>query len=75
MSDFMSGETKTVYLCNECYSTDLSFTSWVKWDMDRQEMTGEEEVIGVAHCNFCCSSVDSIELTGTVEINSAPEQW
>ena len=73
MSDFMSGETKTVYLCNECHGTDLSFTSWVKWDMDRQEMVQEEwqandpEPIITANCNTCYDQVDTIEITGEVQ--------
>lgn len=62
----MSGETKTVYLCNECHSTDLSFKSWVKWDMDRQEMVLEEEPHVNAHCNTC-GCVDTIEITGMVQ--------
>ena len=77
MSDFMSGETKTVYrrlrqmghtvyLCNECHSTDLSFQSWVTWDMDRQEMVLEDEPIISANCNTC-GDVDTIEITGEVK--------
>ena len=67
MSDFMSGETKTVYLCNECHSTDLSFTSWVKWDMDRQEMVLEDEPIISTMCNACSNEGDVIEITGEVQ--------
>ena len=67
MSDFMSGETKTVYLCNECHGTDLSFTGWVKWDMDRQEMVQEDEPMIPANCNTCYNQVDVIEITGEVQ--------
>jgi len=67
VSDFMSGETKTVYLCNECHGTDLSFTSWVKWDMDRQEMVLEDEPIISTMCNACSNEGDVIEITGEVQ--------
>ena len=67
MANFMSGETKTVYLCNECHGTDLSFTSWVKWDMDRQEMVLEDEPIISTMCNACSNEGDVIEITGEVQ--------
>jgi len=67
MSDFMSGETKTVYLCNECHGSNLSFQSWVKWDMDSQEMVQEDEPLINAHCNTCYCQVDTIEITGMVQ--------
>ena len=67
MSNFMSGETKTVYLCNECHSTDLSFTGWAKWDMDKQEMVQEDEPMIHASCNTCHNHVDVIEITGEVQ--------
>lgn len=68
MSNFMSGETKTVYLCSECHGTDLSFTCWVTWNMDRQEMVQEDEPMLSTHCNNCYDHDDSvIEITGVVQ--------
>ena len=71
MSDFMSGETKTVYLCRACHGTDLSFTCWVTWNMDRQEMVQEDEAVISTHCNTCYHHVghdDSvIEIRGVVQ--------